>query len=132
MMSLSLLFHGLVLLGQNTVRGEYNICTSTIHIAHSNETERNSLERILSLYNGGIAGCPLPCTTYQTETRFLQKDPTQYPHQFGLTFDSTVKVPGQHIFLVLENLLLVEGDQYCDDEANDVQPFVSGKYLHKV
>merc|ERR1712192_19775 len=49
-------------------------------------------KRVLSLYNGGIAGCPLPCTTFQTETRFLQKDPTQYSHQFGLTFDSTVEV----------------------------------------
>ena len=84
---------------------------------------------ILGLFHGSVAGCPLPCETFQTETEFLLKDPVQYPYHFRLAFDPTLEVTQRYVYFSLGFSVTFEniGDQNRDDKVDNLQFTSSGR-----
>ena len=70
--------------------------------------EISFLAQIISLFYGEEGSCPLPCTTFQTETRFVNKDPVQLANQLGISIDATVQVLLQIRFIFLAALAALD------------------------
>ena len=79
--------------------------------------------------HGSVAGYPLPCETFQTETEFLLKDPVQYPYHFRLAFDPTLEVTQRYVYFSLGFSVTFEniGDQNRDDKVDNLQFTSSGR-----